>query len=242
MRDKVDVNDLPRPAPGTSKVPVPESGIGQTIDCQPQKLDAGEEPGEAVDGLPVGSSAVAKTGNKSASIRTKASLQPHQKHSIAMAVVNGLPVSEIAGMVRHTPAYVKRCIEDDNEIADLVQHYSSMSMKAAVEHRFAMLDRLEAAYRVLDDALLDTDMRVRMQAMDRVFNTTAPAAETGPTVEMNFTDPEAHKALQEATLGIRDLMSKIVNGNVIAPPVEKHLRNSTLPGPEDVLGHERQDD
>lgn len=229
----VDVSSLPRPAAGLSSVPLPSVGM-----AKPEKLlklkgvaRESEESEESEEG---------EAASKPVTYAPRASsakLVDHQKHAIAQAIVSGLPVNEIAGMVRHTPAYIKRCIAEDEEIKSYAEHYSSMLMRARVEYQFAMLERSEKAWRVLDDALVDKDIRVRMMAMDKVFAAgELRATGDSPTVEFNFTDPEAHKALSEATQGIHNLLKEIQAGNLVADPITKHLHN-TLPGPEDVIGH-----
>ncbi len=237
-KDKViDITSLPRPAAGVGGVPLPVSAMAKPEKLETVKSATGPEA-PRVEGTyeDIDSEIVPAKPYKPA--RTSAKLQEHQKHNIAQAIVGGLPVAEIAGMVRHTPKYIKQCIAEDPVISDLVDHYSSISMRAMVAYKFDILERYNQAMAVLDDALIDKDIRVRFMAMEKVFKsheTDSKNAST-PVVEMNFTDPEAHRALTEATMGIHDLLAKITSGEMGDVDVEKHLHN-TLPGPEDVKGH-----
>jgi len=255
----VNPNELPRPAAGAgtreapraegsaegsvsaaserTPVPLPASGIGKpeplvTVHEQASERDEDqwvEEDGETVDlaTVPKG-------------LRTRAKMTTHQKHAMAQAMVNGLPVGEIAQMVRHTPAYVKQLIQEDEELHELVGHWSNVAMRATVAHRFEMLDRLDAAYRALDDALLDNDIKVRLQAAKEIFGHADKGAyRAGPQVEINMPlDPSASREIREVTSGITELLTKIADGELVAPPLSKHMRgDGDLPGPEAVVGH-----
>lgn len=270
------LSELPRPAAGTTGVPLPTSekvsgeGIVEiptetvaepvvevlpaTTLAEPELSAVLEESspnnhkeesaGTIEDGLSSHSNGNSNI-NGARPARTKAPLQPHQKHTVAQALANGLPYHEIADLVRHTPQYIKRLSEQDPEIESLVDYYANQIIKGVIRHRFELLERLPKAYTVLDHALDDKDIRVRMKGMETVFK---GATETTPqqqaaSLELNVSNPEAQRALEQTTAGIKDLLEQIVSGELTAPPIEKHLRGGdSLPGPQDVKGHDSRPD
>ncbi len=232
----IDISTLPRPAAGTS-VELPSSGM-----ARPEVAEELEVSDEAREGPSVARADGTYDSDVEPYVfkpsRTKAKLQDHQKHAIAQAIVSGIPMAEIAVMVRHTPQYVKRQVEEDKGIQNLIDHYSSLLMRVAVSHRFEMLDRMPQAYAVLDSALIDKDARVQMTAMDKVFAySTLGVQDDKPSVEINIgNDPAAYKAITDTLSGVHDLLKGMQSGELEVEPIGKHLHEG-LPGPEAVKGH-----
>ncbi len=239
--DKViDISDLERPAAGTQGVPLPESGMAEPELVDALDVDEGPQAArsEGTYEKPV-------TAHEARPVLTRAPLQDHQKHAVAMAIVSGMPNADIAGMVRHTPKYMKTQIAEDPAIAEYVNHYTSLRMRAMVEHQFNMYERMDKANAVLDDALVDNDIRVRFMAMEKVYKSVdamtgigSKTGASGPLVELNFpgTDPEANRALTEVMSGVKELLGKMQSGEFEVASVNKHIAGD-LPGPEVVIGH-----
>ena len=231
----VDISELPRPAAGTSKVPMPESGM-----ATPEVLERVSE-GESIGPQAARGEGTYEKPKVYKPPLTNATLQDHQKHSVAMAIVSGVPYAEIAGLVRHTPKYVKQCVEQDEDLQKYIEHYTNLKLKATVEYEFDMQSRHPVAWEALDDSLVSSDENVRFRAMEYVFKQSNGLRAQGNTNdksgEFNIgLNPEAHKVLSDATTGIHSLLKQIASGELVAAPIDKHL-HSDLPGPEDVVGH-----
>ena len=171
---------------------------------------------------------------------TSAQLQPHQKHTLAQAAVQGKPIKEIAYLLRHTPQYIKKMLADP-EVEQLITYYQDVVLRATVSFRVQFQELLPKAFEAVNAALHDPDNRVRLQAAKEVFKEAIPTA-VEPSVSINLpgSDPEAMKIVSEATDGIKQLLKEtqeMVASGVVIPSMHKHLR-TTLPGPEDVVGHD----
>lgn len=236
----IDISELERPAAGTQGVPLPRSGM-----AEPEHVDA-IEASEGPQGARSDNTYEKPiTAHEARAVLTRAPLQDHQKHAVAQAIVAGLPDADIAGMVRHTPKYMKTQIAEDPAIAEYVDHYSSLRMRAMVEHQFNMYERMDKANAVLDDSLVHDDIHVRFKAMEKVYESVDAmtgvgkrAGTSGPIVELNFpgTDPEANRALTEVMSGVKELLGKMQSGEFEVASVNKHIAGD-LPGPESVIGH-----
>lgn len=181
----------------------------------------------------------ALTAPTAPSRRTNAAIQPHQRHFLAKAAVQGLSISEMALAVNHTPHYVKELLDTDEDLIALVAHYRHITINAMVEYKVRFMEMVPQALAVVETQLVGDD-KARQWAADKVFKEIQSVQ--GPSVEINLAagvDPEEQKVVNEAIEGITKLLTDIKDNHHDILPMERFIK-TTIPGPEDVIGHSKR--
>ena len=233
----VDKDELERPVPGVAGREMPE----------PQAVLNGEEvrDSELPDEFTVADieASHAEPPVEVDRGRSPAVAEDHVKDTIARAVISGLPMPEIAAMVRHTPTYVRKLMATD-DMKVRIKLCAGRVEATIVNHRFEMMERMDRAHSVISNALDSADEKLATATAWKIveqvvpkpadrLEITADARETLGPIE------QAH--VNETLVAVREQMEKmseaITSGDM---DFKKSLiLDGDMPSNADVVGHEK---
>lgn len=177
-----------------------------------------------------------------AAYRTAAPAADYVRDTIARAVVSGLPIHEIAHMVRHTPRYVKRLLEE-SDMQERIARYEGMVVQCVVNHKFRMMESLDRAYRVIENALDSADEKLAVSSAWKLVEQVVPKApervrlvnETPGVMLDDASAGELKGAMEKISSQVNEIASQLSNGEI---DFRKSLKQGHLPTGSDVVGHD----
>ena len=116
-------------------------------------------------------------------LTTKKHLTPHQKRAIAMLAVSGLPNDVIGRAVGKRPAYIKKKLSDDPEIAVHIAEMEGRLLKTMASHHIEMTDKLDLAREAINQGLTSNDLRTRLDTSWKLIEHVVPKAVQRVAVE-----------------------------------------------------------
>ena len=162
---------------------------------------------------------------------TKKHLTAHQKRAIAMMAVNGLPNEVIAKAVGKRPAYIKRKLSEDPEIAVHVAEIEGRLLKTMAVHHMEMTDKLDLAREAINQGLTSNDLKIRLDTSWKLIEHTVP--KSTQRVEVEFSGETKHTVEAAAVIisGSLTELKQVLTGT------NANFENSVkteLPGPVSI--------
>jgi hypothetical protein len=165
-------------------------------------------------------------------------LEPHQRNTIAMMTVAGLPASTIASAVGRPPSRIKKLIEEDREVGVLIEEYRGRVVNAMAFHQFDMMGMLKRCREVVREGLEAPDIKVRLDTAKWTINEVIPKPTERVDMDLNIHgNIEVSQAVPLLVEAVSDLRRATKGTNFM-----HHVR-SELPGAklDDVSSHDSVD-